>query len=68
MRDLGAVLDHEGAAAASGLRPAAVVHKGCPVCGASLNMRDLAQMLAHVHDAEIEICEGPVAAAPSPLH
>jgi hypothetical protein len=22
-------------------------------------MRDQAQMLAHVHDAEIEICEGP---------
>jgi hypothetical protein len=31
----------------------------CPVCGALLDMRDQAQMLAHVHDAEIEICEGP---------
>jgi hypothetical protein len=31
----------------------------CPVCGALLDMRDLAQMLAHVHDQEIEICEGP---------
>jgi hypothetical protein len=29
----------------------------CPVCGALLDMRDLAQMLAH--DAEIEISEGP---------
>jgi hypothetical protein len=31
----------------------------CPVCGAYLDMRDLAQMLAHVHDTEIEISEGP---------
>jgi hypothetical protein len=31
----------------------------CPVCGAYLDMRDLAQMLAHIHDAEIEISEGP---------
>ena len=30
----------------------------CPVCGAYLDMRDLAQILAHVHDAEIEIGEG----------
>jgi hypothetical protein len=30
----------------------------CPVCGALLVMRDLAQMLAHVHDVEIEIGEG----------
>jgi hypothetical protein len=33
----------------------------CPICGAYLDMRDLAQMLAHVHDAEIEISEGPTA-------
>jgi hypothetical protein len=31
----------------------------CPICGALLDMRDLAQMQAHVHDAEIEISEGP---------
>jgi hypothetical protein len=29
----------------------------CPVCGAFLDMRDLDQVLAHVHDAEIEIGE-----------
>jgi hypothetical protein len=27
--------------------------------GPYLDVRDLAQMLAHVHDAEIEISEGP---------
>jgi hypothetical protein len=31
----------------------------CPICGALLDMRDLIQVLAHVHDAEIEIGEGP---------
>ena len=31
----------------------------CPVCGALIDMRDLGQILAHVHDAEIEIGEGP---------
>jgi hypothetical protein len=30
----------------------------CPVCGAYLDMRDLGQIMAHIHDAEIEICEG----------
>jgi hypothetical protein len=25
----------------------------CPVCGAFLDVRDLGQMLAHVHDTEI---------------
>ena len=30
----------------------------CPVCGASLDMRDLTPMLAHVNDAEIEISKG----------
>ena len=30
-----------------------------PICGALLDMRDLTQVLAHVHDAEIEIGEGP---------
>jgi hypothetical protein len=31
----------------------------CPVCGALVDMRDLGQVLVHVHDAEIEIIEGP---------
>jgi hypothetical protein len=31
----------------------------CPVCGAFIDMRDLGQVLAHVHDQEIEIGEGP---------
>ena len=31
----------------------------CPVCGAYIDTRDLAQVFAHVHDAEIEIGEGP---------
>ena len=31
----------------------------CPICGALIDMRDLSQLLAYVHDAEIEIGEGP---------
>ena len=31
----------------------------CPGCGEWFDMRDLDQLLAHVHDAEIEIYEGP---------
>jgi hypothetical protein len=31
----------------------------CPVCGAYLDMRDLGQVLAHVHNAEIEGAEPP---------
>jgi hypothetical protein len=31
----------------------------CPGCGEWFDMRDLDQMLPHVHDAEIEISEGP---------
>jgi len=31
----------------------------CPVCGAYIDMRDLDQVLADAHDAEIEISEGP---------
>jgi hypothetical protein len=30
-----------------------------PGCGEWFDMRDLDQLLAHVHDAEIEIGEGP---------
>jgi hypothetical protein len=29
------------------------------LCGTYIDMRDLGQVLAHVHDAEIEISEGP---------
>ena len=36
----------------------------CPVCGALLDMRDLAQMLADIHGAEIEISEGAERPAP----
>ncbi len=31
----------------------------CPACGQWFDMRDLGQLLAHVHDAEIEIGAGP---------
>jgi uncharacterized C2H2 Zn-finger protein len=31
----------------------------CPGCGERFDMRDLGQILVHVHDAEIEISEGP---------
>jgi hypothetical protein len=31
----------------------------CPGCGEWFDMRYLGQVLAHVHDAEIEIIEGP---------
>jgi hypothetical protein len=31
----------------------------CPGCGEWFDMRDLNQLLAHVHDPEVEICEGP---------
>jgi hypothetical protein len=30
----------------------------CPACGALVDMRDLGQVLAHVHGAEFEIGEG----------
>jgi hypothetical protein len=31
----------------------------CPGCGQWFDMRDLAQVFSHVHDAEIEIVESP---------
>jgi hypothetical protein len=31
----------------------------CPGCGEWFDMRDLGQLLAHAHNAEIEISEGP---------
>jgi hypothetical protein len=31
----------------------------CPGCDQWFDMRDLASVLVHVHDAEIEIVEGP---------
>jgi CRISPR/Cas system type I-B associated protein Csh2 (Cas7 group RAMP superfamily) len=36
----------------------------CPGCQEWLDMRDLGQVLAHVHDAEIQIVEGD----PPPAH
>jgi hypothetical protein len=33
----------------------------CPVCGALVDMRDLSQVLAHVHGAEFEIGESETA-------
>ena len=30
---------------------------GCPVCGAYLDMRDPGQVLAHIHQAQVEIAE-----------
>ena len=30
----------------------------CPACGEWFDMRDLGQVIEHVHDAEIEVCEG----------
>jgi len=31
----------------------------CPGCGEWFDMRELAQVMAYVHDAEIEISESP---------
>jgi hypothetical protein len=36
-------------------------HSGkCPVCSQFFNMRDLAQIVEHMHDSEIEVLAGPV--------
>ena len=40
----------------------------CPVCGAYLDMRDLGQLVLHMHDQEIEISEGPEPPRQGPLH
>jgi hypothetical protein len=54
MTDLGKYLGVD----ADGVAKTKADHFGnCPVCGAYLDMRDLGQILAHVHDAEIETCE-----------
>jgi uncharacterized C2H2 Zn-finger protein len=46
--------------AADGIAEAEADHfMKCPGCGEWFDMRDLNQLLAHVHDAEIEICNGP---------
>jgi hypothetical protein len=34
-------------------------HMQCLGCGQWFDMRDLGQMLEHVHDAEVEVSEGP---------
>jgi hypothetical protein len=41
----------------------------CPGCGEWFDMRDLGQILVHMHDAEIEICEAPeLPLRKGPLH
>jgi hypothetical protein len=41
----------------------------CPGCEQWFDMRDLGQVLTHVHDAEIEIGEGPkLAKRDGPVH
>lgn len=40
----------------------------CPDCGQWFDMRDLCQALAHVHDAEIEIIEGPEPSLRDQIH
>jgi hypothetical protein len=39
----------------------------CPACGEWFDMRDLGQMLSHVHDADIEIGKGPCPPPPREL-
>jgi hypothetical protein len=39
----------------------------CPGCGEWFEMRDLRQMLEHVHDADFEVSEGPEPAREGPL-
>jgi hypothetical protein len=54
--------------AIDGITESELDHFGnCPVCGALVDMRDLGQVLAHVHDQEIEICEGSEPPA-GPVH
>jgi len=40
----------------------------CPVCGAFVDMRDLAQILDHVHGVKIEISEAPCSAKEPIMH
>jgi hypothetical protein len=39
----------------------------CPGCGEWFDMHDLGQVLAHVHDAKIEIVEVPMPPREKPL-
>jgi hypothetical protein len=32
----------------------------CPACSQWFDMRDLAQVIEHIHDSEIEVLQGPV--------
>jgi hypothetical protein len=44
---------------ADGVAQTELDHFGnCPVCGALIDMRDLGQILPHMHGAKIEIGEG----------
>ena len=50
---------------ADGIATTEADHFGnCPVCGALVDMRDLGQVLAHIHGAVIEIEEGDAPPAP----
>jgi hypothetical protein len=39
----------------------------CPVCAHWFDMRDLGQVLEHVHDSEIEMLDGPRPAREGPV-
>ena len=54
------LLEQAGVLRPDGVAKTEVDHFGnCPVCGGYIDMRDLAQMLEHIQDAEIEISDGP---------
>jgi hypothetical protein len=46
--------------APDGFDQSEISHFGnCPVCGALVDMRDLAQVMAHAHGQEVEELDGP---------
>ena len=46
-----------------------VVQGICPVCSQWFDMRDLAQVAEHIHDAsKIEVLEGPAPPRDPPVH
>jgi hypothetical protein len=49
-------------------KPKPIISAICPVCGAYLDMRDLGQLVLHMHDQEIEISEGPEPPRQGRLH
>jgi hypothetical protein len=40
----------------------------CPVCSQWFDKRDLAQVVQHIHDSEIEVLEGPAPPRDPPVH